>query len=97
LIILKLFKPEYLNISNSFLSIRLIKKICVDNKKIKGSISKITEGAFNNDRKTIYKKFISIDLKKLISSKIPLIDITKKKIIKIFKNEILKRLIINFI
>jgi hypothetical protein len=77
--------------------IRLIKKICVDNKKIKGSISKIIEGAFNNDRKTIYKKFTSIDLKKLISSKIPLIDITKKKIIKIFKNEILKRLIINFI
>ena len=97
MIILRLFNPEYLKISNSFVLIRLIKKICVDNKKIKGSISKIIEGVFNYDRKTMYKKFTSIDLIKLISSKIPLIDLTKKKIIKIFKNEILKRLIINFI
>ena len=35
LIIIKLFKPVYLKISNSFLSIREIKKTCVDNKKIK--------------------------------------------------------------
>ena len=51
LIINKLFKPEYLKISNSFLSIRLIKKIWVDNKKIKGSISNIIDGVFKNDKK----------------------------------------------
>ena len=51
LIILKLFKPEYLKISNSFLPIKLIKKICVDSKKINGSISKIIEGVFKKDKK----------------------------------------------
>jgi len=51
LIIIKLFKPEYLKISNSFLSIRLIKKICVDNKKMKGNISNRIEGEFKKDKK----------------------------------------------
>ena len=51
LIILKLFKPEYLKISSSFLPIKLIKKICVDSKKINGSISKIIEGVFKKDKK----------------------------------------------
>ena len=51
LIIIKLFKPVYLNISNSFLSIRLIKKICVESKKIKGSISNKIEGVFKKDKK----------------------------------------------
>jgi hypothetical protein len=52
LIIFKLFKPVYLKTSNSFLSIRYIKKICVDNKKINGSISKMIEGVFKKDKKT---------------------------------------------
>ena len=51
LIILKFFKPVYLKISNSFFSIRLIKKICVDSKKINGSISKTIEGVFKKDKK----------------------------------------------
>tara|TARA_B110000046_G_scaffold49394_1_gene55020 strand:- start:557 stop:730 length:174 start_codon:yes stop_codon:yes gene_type:complete len=51
LIILKLFKPEYLKISSSFLPLKLIKKICVDSKKINGSISKIIEGVFKKDKK----------------------------------------------
>jgi hypothetical protein len=56
LTISKLFNPEYLKISNSFLLIRLIKKTCVDNKKIKGSISKMTEGVFSKDKKNYIKK-----------------------------------------
>ena len=52
LIIRKLFKPEYLKISNSLLSIRLIKKICVDNKKMKGNISNRIEGEFKKDKKS---------------------------------------------
>jgi hypothetical protein len=51
LIIIKLVRPLYLKISNSFLSIRLIKKTCVDNKKINGSISNIIDGVFKNDKK----------------------------------------------
>ena len=53
LIIIKLVKPLYLKISNSFLFISVIKKICVDIKNIKGSISKIIEGVFKNDKKII--------------------------------------------
>ena len=49
--ILKLFKPVYLKISNSFFSIRLIKKTCVDIKKIKGSISNTIEGVFKKIKK----------------------------------------------
>jgi len=52
LIILILSKPLYLKISNSFLSKRYIKNICVVNKKINGSISNIIEGVFKNDKKT---------------------------------------------
>jgi len=52
LIIIKLFKPVYLKISNSFLSMREIKKTCVDNKKIKGSISNKIDGEFKKDKKT---------------------------------------------
>ena len=51
LIILKLFRPVYLKISNSFLSIRLIKNIWVDNKNIKGSISNTMDGVFKKDIK----------------------------------------------
>jgi hypothetical protein len=43
--------PEYLKISNSLLSINFIKKNCVDIKKMNGSISKIIEGVFRNDKK----------------------------------------------
>tara|TARA_B100000780_G_scaffold241192_1_gene183579 strand:+ start:2548 stop:2754 length:207 start_codon:yes stop_codon:yes gene_type:complete len=53
LMILKLFKPVYLKISSSFLSIRLIKKICVVIRSIKGSISNTIEGVFKNDKKII--------------------------------------------
>ena len=49
LIILKLFSPEYLKIGNSFLLIKVIKKIWVDNKNIKGIISNKTEGVFKKD------------------------------------------------
>jgi hypothetical protein len=52
LIIFILSKPLYLKISNSFLSKRYIKNICVVNKKINGSISNIIEGVFKNDKKT---------------------------------------------
>jgi len=44
--------PKYLKINNSFLSISLIKKNIVETKKIKGSISKITDGALSRDKKT---------------------------------------------
>jgi hypothetical protein len=44
------FKPEYLNISISLLLKSLIKNNWVVIKKIKGSISKIIEGEFKNER-----------------------------------------------
>ncbi len=95
LIIIKLVRPLYLKISNSFLSIRQIKKTCVDNKKINGSISNIIEGVFRNDKKIRYKKLISKFLKKSICSRILVIKIIIKKEKKTFKKEILKRLIKN--
>ena len=49
-VILKFFSPEYLKIFISLLLKSLIKKNWVEIKKIKGNISKITEGVFSNDR-----------------------------------------------
>ena len=95
--ILKLSKPIYLKISNSFLSINFIKNICVDIKKIKGSISKTIEGEFKNDKKVIEKKLNSISLKNSTCSKIFVIKIIAKKTKKTLKKETLKRLIKNFI
>tara|TARA_B110000114_G_C14826784_1_gene290963 strand:- start:160 stop:309 length:150 start_codon:yes stop_codon:yes gene_type:complete len=46
-----LLNPLYLKIPNSFLSMRFIKNNCVDNKKIKGSISNKRDGVFNKDKK----------------------------------------------
>ena len=97
LIITKLVKPLYLKISNSFLFINDIKKICVDIKNIKGSISKIIEGVFKNDKKTKYKKFKSIFLKKSICSNIFVTRIIPKKIKKILRNEVVNKVIKNFI
>ena len=51
-ITLRLFRPVYLKTCNSFLLIRLMKSICVLNKKMKGSISNKTEGVFKKDKKT---------------------------------------------
>tara|TARA_B110000114_G_scaffold181465_1_gene218939 strand:+ start:1103 stop:1258 length:156 start_codon:yes stop_codon:yes gene_type:complete len=51
-----LFNPEYLKISSSLLSINLIKKNCVDIKKINGKISNIIEGALRRERKIGNKK-----------------------------------------
>ena len=51
--ILILSSPEYLNIFNSFLSIRQIKNTCVLNKKINGSMSNKIEGVFKKDKKNI--------------------------------------------
>ena len=96
-IIFKLSKPVYLKSSNSFLSIRLIKKTCVDNKKIKGSISNKIDGVFKKDKKIIYKKLKFIFLKNSICSKILVTKIMTKKIKKTLKKEILKRLIKNLI
>ena len=96
-IIFILSKPVYLKTCSSFLSIRLIKNNWVLNKKTKGSISNKTEGVFNKDKKKRYEKLKSIFLKNSICSRIFVIKIIIKKTIKIFNNEILKRLIRNLI
>tara|TARA_B110000503_G_scaffold111943_1_gene167695 strand:+ start:6238 stop:6465 length:228 start_codon:yes stop_codon:yes gene_type:complete len=75
----------------------LINKTCVDNKKIKGSISNKIEAEFKNDKKTRKKKLRLTFLKNSISSRIFAISITKKKIDKTLKNETLNKLIKNFI
>ena len=52
LINLKLSIPKFFNIINSFFSIKLINRNCVDIKKIKGKISTKIDGAlsiFNNN------------------------------------------------
>ena len=49
-IICKFFRPEYLNIFISSLLNNLIKKNCVEIKKIKGNISNTIEGELNNDK-----------------------------------------------
>jgi hypothetical protein len=67
------------------------------NKKIKGRISNKIEGVFNKDKNKRYKKLISIPLKNSTCSRIFVIKMIIKKIIKIFKNETLKRLIRNLI
>ena len=59
-------------------------------KKIKGKISKITDGVFNKERNIGYKKCLSKSLKNSISSIIPVIKIIEKKVIKIFTNELQK-------
>tara|TARA_B100001057_G_scaffold29186_1_gene26660 strand:+ start:1082 stop:1444 length:363 start_codon:yes stop_codon:yes gene_type:complete len=55
--------PEYLNISISLLLKSLMKNNWVVIKKIKGSISKIIEGEFSNDRKIGKPLATSISLK----------------------------------
>jgi hypothetical protein len=57
-----------------------MKKNCVDIKKIKGKISKRVDGVFRAVNKKGRKKFVSIFLKKEISSKILKIKIKHKKI-----------------
>ena len=90
LIILKLFKPEYLKISSSFESISFMKKTCVDIKKMNGSISKIIDGAFKNDKKIKYEKVKFASLKKSNCSNRVIIIVIKKNIRKIFKKELKK-------
>ena len=54
--IFEFFKPEYLKIL-SWLSLnKVMKKSCVEIKKIKGNISKIKDGEFKSD------KYIGIEL-----------------------------------
>ena len=96
-IIIRLFNPVYLKISNSFVSISLIKNICVPIKKIKGSILNTIAGVFKKDKKIRYEKSILIFLKYSICSKILVIKIIIKKIEKTLKKEALKRLIKNLI
>ena len=61
--ILVFFSPEYLKISISLLLKSLIKNNWVVIKKIKGSISKIIDGEFNNDKKIGKLAATSISLK----------------------------------
>jgi hypothetical protein len=69
----------------------------VDIKNINGSISNKTEGEFKKDKKVIEKKLNFISLKNSTCSKIFVIKIIAKKIEKTLKNEILNKLIKNFI
>ena len=80
LTILKLSIPLYLSISNSFFSTNSIKKNCVDIKKINGNISKRIDGVLINVNNIININFLSISLKKEISSKRFKIKLIRKKI-----------------
>ena len=97
LMIFKLVNPEYLKIWSSLFSIKYMKKIWEDIRKIKGMISKITDGAFNKDKNNGNVKLTSISLKKSICSKIFNKTINVKKIKKTFVKDFKKRLIKNFI
>jgi hypothetical protein len=79
-------RPEYLNISISLLLKSLIKNNWVVIKKIKGSISKIIDGEFSNDRKIGKLEATSISLKNSnsvnrfkINIKLNIIEITYNK------------------
>ena len=61
--ILEFFNPEYLKISISLSLKSLIKNNWVVIKNIKGSISKIIEGEFNNERSIGKAILTSISLK----------------------------------
>jgi len=50
---LEFLRPEYLNISNSLLLKSLIKKNCVESKKINGNISNNIEGEFKRDKNKV--------------------------------------------
>ena len=58
----------------------------MDIKNINGSISNKTEGEFKKDKKVIEKKLNFISLKNSTCSKIFVIKMIIKEIIKIFKN-----------
>ena len=89
---LVLAKPEYLKINNSSLSIILIKKNCVEIKKMNGSASKIIDGALRKDKNKGKKVWTSRFLKKVISSNKFTINTRLKKIkvisIKFLENEV---------
>ena len=95
LIILIFFKPEYLKIFNSLFLKKLMKKTWVDNKNIKGNISKIKEGELSNAKYKVKYMSTFIVLKKS-SSDSKLSIKTKLNIIKNkFKNDFKKTCIIN--
>ena len=84
--ILVFLRPEYLNISISLLLKSLMKNNCVVIKKMKGSISKIIDGEFNNDKKIGKLEETSISLKNSnsvnrfkINIKLNIIEITYSK------------------
>ena len=62
--IFEFLSPEYLNIFNSLLLNKLLKKNWVDIKNINGNISKINIGVFIKDKYRGKKKLTSIPLKK---------------------------------
>tara|TARA_B100000579_G_C22818010_1_gene848989 strand:+ start:1613 stop:1918 length:306 start_codon:yes stop_codon:yes gene_type:complete len=86
LILLKLI---FLKISSSSLSINLIKRNCVDIKKINGNVSYTIVGAVNSVRSIGNNEFTSISLKKETSSNIFNI-IEREKKISETKNKIIQ-------
>ena len=78
--ILKLLNPVFFNIFNSSLSNNLIKKNCVEIKKINEKISKRVDGKSKAVNKNGKKKLDPILLKKEISPKILKINNKHKKI-----------------
>ena len=77
LILLRLI---FLKISNSYFSINLTKRNCVEIKKINGNVSYTIVGAVNRVSTIGYKVLTSISLKKDTSSKIFNIIAKEKKI-----------------
>ena len=86
--IFEFFKPEYLKVLIWLFVLKSWKKSCVAIKKIKGNISKINDGVFNNDK--YIGKYVEtfISLKNSSSVSKFKINIRLKAIKNIFKKEV---------